>query len=315
VTYFMKALVTGGAGFIGSHLVEELFKCGFEVRVLDNLISGHLDNVHPSAIMHVEDIRSTKAKQVIIKEKPDIVFHLAAQADVGKSIKEPNYDASVNINGTINILEACHEANVKKIIFASTSAVYGDLETDLLSEDDFTVPISYYGVSKLTAESYIRLFYLLYRLPFTILRYGNVYGPRQLPKGEGGVIAVFLDRIKKREILTIHGDGEQTRDFIYVKDIVLANIAAIDRGHQETFNVSTSRTTSINQLTDYFKKIHGSPIDSVLVDGKKGDIKHSCLNNEKALQSLEWKPVFDIHGGLEKTYDYILSKGKGYKTD
>lgn len=311
----MKALVTGGAGFIGSHLVEELIKNGFKVHVLDNLISGHLDNVHPSAIMHVEDIRSTKAKQVIIKEKPDIVFHLAAQADVGKSINEPNYDASVNINGTINVLEACHEAHVKKIIFASTSAVYGDLETDLLSEADLTVPISYYGVSKLTAESYIRLFYHLYRLPFTILRYGNVYGPRQLPKGEGGVITVFLNRIKKSEMLTIHGDGEQTRDFIFVKDIVLANMAAIDYGHQETFNVSTSRTTSINQLIDNLKKIHGSPIDSALVDGKKGDIKHSCLNNEKAIQSLQWNPVFDISRGLEITYAYILGKGETYKRD
>lgn len=309
----MKALVTGGAGFIGSHLVEELIKSGFEVHVLDNLISGHLNNVHPSAIMHVEDIRSTKAKQVIIKEKPDIVFHLAAQADVGKSINEPNYDASVNINGTINILEACHEAHVKKIIFASTSAVYGDLETNLLSETDLTVPISYYGVSKLTAEAYIRLFYQLYRLPFTILRYGNVYGPRQLPKGEGGVIAVFLDRIKTKKILTIHGDGEQTRDFIYVKDIVLANIAAIDRGHQETFNVSTSRITSINQLIGYFKKIHHSPIDSEHVDGKKGDIKHSCLNNKKALQLLEWNPAYNISHGLEKTYDYIFGKGEASK--
>ena len=302
----MKALVTGGAGFIGSHLVEELIKSGFEVHVLDNLISGHLNNVHPSANIHLEDIRSSNAKQVIIKEKPDIVFHLAAQADVGKSINEPNYDESININGTINILEACHEAHVKKIIFSSTSAVYGDLETNLLSETDLTVPISYYGLSKLTAESYIRLFYQLNKLPFTILRYGNVYGPRQLPKGEGGVIAVFLNCINKKKTLTIHGDGAQTRDFIYVKDIVLANIAAIDRGHQETFNVGTSRTTSINQLIGYLKKIHHSPIDSEHVDGKKGDIKHSCLNNKKALQSLEWNPAYDISLGLKKTYDYKL---------
>jgi UDP-glucose 4-epimerase len=298
----MKAIVTGGAGFIGSHLVEELIKRGLEVHVLDNLITGRLENVHPSAIIHVEDIRDTNAKHIIIKEKPDIVFHLAAQADVGKSISEPNYDATVNINGTINILEACQEARVKKIIFASTSAVYGDLETDLLSEADMTVPISYYGLSKLSAESYIRLFCQLYKLPFTILRYGNVYGPRQLPKGEGGVVAVFLNRIKRNEMLLIHGDGEQTRDFIYVKDIVLANIAAINRGDQQTFNISTSRTTSINQLIDYLNKIHGSHIGYVFVDGRKGDIKHSCLNNQNALQSLKWHPAFDIIQGLEETY-------------
>ncbi|NWQ42680.1 NAD-dependent epimerase/dehydratase family protein [Bacillus sp. EB106-08-02-XG196] len=306
----MKAIVTGGAGFIGSHLVEELVKRGFEVHVLDNLIAGRLENVHPSAIIHVEDIRGTKAKQIINQEKPDIVFHLAAQADVGKSISEPNYDASVNINGTINILEACHEARVKRIIFASTSAVYGDLETDLLSETDLTVPISYYGLSKLTAESYIRLFSHLYKLPFTILRYGNVYGPRQLPKGEGGVIAVFLNRIKRNEMLLIHGDGEQTRDFIYVKDIVLANIAAIKSGDRQTFNISTSRTTSINQLIGFLNKIHGSPIGYVFVDGKKGDIKHSCLNNQSALQSLEWHPTFDILQGLEETYAYVWQRDK-----
>jgi UDP-glucose 4-epimerase len=306
----MKAIVTGGAGFIGSHLVEELVKRGFEVHVLDNLIAGRLENVHPSAIIHVEDIRGTKAKQIIIKEKPDIVFHLAAQADVGKSISEPNYDASVNINGTINIMEACHEARVKKIIFASTSAVYGNLETNLLSETDLTVPISYYGLSKLSAEFYIRLFSNLYKLPFTILRYGNVYGPRQLPKGEGGVIAVFLNRIKRNEMVFIHGDGEQTRDFIYVKDIVIANIAAIKRGDHQTFNISTSRTTSINQLIGFLNKIHGSPIRYVLVDGKKGDIKHSCLNNQNALQSLEWHPTFDILQGLEETYAYVWAEDK-----
>lgn len=300
----MKAIVTGGAGFIGSHLVEELIKKGFKVHILDNLTTGSMKNVHPAAVFHSVDIRDKRAKEVILEEKPDIVFHLAAQADVGKSISEPNYDASVNINGTINILEACHEADVKKIIFASTSAVYGDFKTDALSERDPTVPISYYGVSKLSAESYFRLFYQLYKLPFTILRYGNVYGPRQLSKGEGGVVAVFLDRIKKGELLTIHGDGGQTRDFIYVKDIVQANLAAMDRGHQETFNVSTGRTTSVSQLVSYFEKIHGSPIDTVQVDGKKGDIKHSCLNNQKAIHSLDWNPVFDIYHGLEETYNY-----------
>ncbi|OLS34072.1 NAD-dependent epimerase/dehydratase family protein [Bacillus sp. MRMR6] len=305
----MKVFVTGGAGFIGSHLVDELIKRGFKVHVLDNLITGRLENVHPSANIHVEDIRGTKAKQIIIKEKPDIVFHLAAQADVGKSISEPNYDAGVNINGTINILEACHEARVKKIIFASTSAVYGDLETDLLSETDLTVPISYYGVSKLSAESYIRLFSQLYKLPFTILRYGNVYGPRQLPKGEGGVIAVFLNRIMRNEMLLVHGDGEQTRDFIYVKDIVLANVAAIKRGNHQIYNISTSKTTSINQLIGFLRIIHGSSIGYVFVDGKNGDIKHSCLNNQNALQSLEWHPTFDILKGLEDTYAYVRADG------
>ncbi|MFJ5760203.1 NAD-dependent epimerase/dehydratase family protein [Neobacillus sp. NPDC093182] len=304
----MKAIVTGGAGFIGSHLVEELINRGFEVHVLDNLISGQLENIHPSAIFHQEDIRGTKAKEIIIKEKPNIVFHLAAQADVGKSINDPNYDASVNINGTINILEACHKAGVRKFIFASTSAVYGDLESNLLSETEVTIPISYYGLSKLSAESYIRIFNILFKIPFTILRYGNVYGPRQLPKGEGGVIAVFLNRIKRNQLLTVYGDGEQTRDFIYVKDIVLANIAAIERGDNKIFNISTSNTTSINQLISYLDKIHDSPINYVLVDPKKGDIKHSCLNNQYASRSLQWQPTYDILKGLKETYAYIFGR-------
>ncbi|MFB3161476.1 NAD-dependent epimerase/dehydratase family protein [Neobacillus sp. 179-J 1A1 HS] len=304
----MKAIVTGGAGFIGSHLVEELINRGFEVHVLDNLISGQSENIHPSAVFHKEDIRGANAKEIIIKEKPEIVFHLAAQADVGKSINDPNYDASVNINGTINILEASHKAGVKKFIFASTSAVYGDLETNLLSESELTIPISYYGLSKLSAEFYIRIFHNLYKIPYTILRYGNVYGPRQLPKGEGGVIAVFLNRIKRNALLTVYGDGEQTRDFIYVKDIVLANIAAIERGHNKIFNISTSSTTSINQLISYLDKIHDSPINYVLLDPKIGDIKNSCLNNQYACRSLQWQPTYDILKGLKETYGYIFGR-------
>lgn len=298
----MKAIVTGGAGFIGSHLVEELISIGTEVHVLDNMISGQREYVHPLAIIHTEDICSAEAKQIIIREKPDVVFHLAAQADVGRSIHEPQYDANVNINGTINILEACHEISVKKLIFSSTSGVYGNLQKDLISEEDLTGPISYYGLSKLTAESYIRLFHQLYGLPYTILRYGNVYGPRQTAKGEGGVVAVFLDRIKKGMPLSIHGDGEQTRDFIYVKDIVNANMAAVNQGHQEIIQVSTAQKTSVNHLLNILTQIHGSKVNIVHTSPRTGDIKHSCLDNKKARQILKWHPKSNIFQGLSETY-------------
>ncbi|OAS84628.1 NAD-dependent epimerase/dehydratase family protein [Metabacillus litoralis] len=310
----MKAVVTGGAGFIGSHLTDELIKIGVEVHVLDNMISGHLNYVHPLAVIHHVDICSAEAKQIILQEKPDVVFHLAAQADVERSIINPKYDADVNISGTINILEACHEASVKKIIFASTSGVYGNLEKELISEKDEAVPVSYYGLSKLTAESYIRLFYQLYGLSYTILRYGNVYGPRQTAKGEGGVIAVFLEKIKKGMPLSIHGDGEQTRDFIYVKDIVQANIAAMERGHQETIQVSTSKRTSVNHLLKYLMQIHVSTIDVVHTPARKGDIKHSCLDNSKACQMLNWKPQVDILQGLTETYTFSHNKNNVDKT-
>ncbi|MCY9017515.1 GDP-mannose 4,6-dehydratase [Priestia megaterium] len=301
----MKAIVTGGAGFIGSHLVEELIIKGFEVHIIDSMISGKQENIHPLATLHVEDICSKQTKQIILKEKPNIVFHLAAQADVSRSINDPQYDADVNIKGTINILEACRDASVDKIIFASTSAVYGELQKDLITEMDPTVPISYYGLSKLTAESYIRLFSRLYGLSYTILRYGNVYGPRQTPKGEGGVVAVFLDRLNKGTMLNIHGDGEQTRDFVYVKDIVQANIAAIDKGHQEVIHASTMQRTSVNRLLKELEKIHGSKINISYTEGRPGDIKHSCLDSKKAHKLLEWHSQVSIFNGLTETYTFL----------
>lgn len=303
----MKVMVTGGCGFIGSHLVEQLISQGMEVHVLDNMVSGFPQNVSASAIIHNQDIRNKKAKQIISQIKPNVIFHLAAQADVAKSIQNPTFDADVNIKGTINVLEACREANVKKIVFASTSAVYGNLQKERISENDKVKPSSYYGLSKLTAESYIRLFSELYGIPYTILRYGNVYGPRQTPKGEGGVVAVFLDCIKKNKALCIHGDGEQTRDFIYVKDIVQANISAINHSNQQTIQVSTANSISINKLANIMKEMHASPLEIIHTSSRKGDIKHSCLDNSKARQLLYWQPNFNIVNGLRETY--LFSQG------
>ncbi|MBU8769286.1 NAD-dependent epimerase/dehydratase family protein [Cytobacillus oceanisediminis] len=299
----MKMLVTGGAGFIGSHLTEELLALDHEVHVLDNLISGSIENLSKQVILHRYDICSFEAKQMIVNLKPDIVFHLAAQSDVGKSIIEPKYDADININGTINILEACREAKVKKVIFASTAAVYGNLKKETISENDATIPISYYGLSKFTAELYIQLFSQLYDLPYTILRYGNVYGPRQKAKGEGGVIAVFLDKIISGDQLYIYGDGEQTRDFIYVKDVAQANIAAIDKGHNEIIQISTSCKTTIKKIVNIFSKIHHSEINTIFKKPRKGDIKNSCLENKKAQKILEWQPKVNIYQGLLKAYN------------
>lgn len=300
----MKVVVTGGAGFIGSHLVEELILKGADVHVVDNLSSGHLHNIHRLAVFHNMDICSIHAKEMILREKPDVVFHLAAQADVGRSILDPKYDADVNINGTINILEASQQASVQKIIFASTAAVYGNIQKEIVTEEVLPVPISYYGLSKLTAESYIRLFGQLHGLSYTILRYANVYGPRQSAKGEGGVIAVFLDRITKGMPVNIHGNGEQTRDFIFVKDVVQANLAAVEGGHQEIIQVSTAQRTSVNHLLKMLTQIHGSNILSTKTEARAGDIKHSCLDNKKAQKLLQWQPQVKMFKGLKETYDY-----------
>lgn len=298
----MKAVVTGGAGFIGSHLVMELIDQGADVSVMDNLVSGQKGRVPPLARCYEVDIRSEEARRLIVRDKPDVVFHLAAQTDVQKSLLDPAYDADVNIRGTINLLHACREAGVGKFVFASTSAVYGDLQKDCLSEDDEVFPISYYGLSKWTAESYIRLFHQLYAIPYMILRFSNVYGPGQTPKGEGGVVAVFNDRIRAGNRISIHGDGEQTRDFIYVKDVVRAVITAAERSNQQTVHVSSSVKTTINELARALSQIHGSDLETIHSAARKGDIRHSCLDNQKARALLDWLPLTDLPTGLSETY-------------
>ncbi|UKS27641.1 GDP-mannose 4,6-dehydratase [Paenibacillus sp. HWE-109] len=298
----MKAVVTGGAGFIGSHLVDELLAQHYEVHVLDNLSSGKIDYMHPEATFHQVDICDEQVKSLIASIRPDVVFHLAAQADVQRSIANPGQDAYINLIGTIHLLEAARDAGVNKFIFASTSAVYGNLQKERLVETDAASPISYYGLSKFAAESYIRVFHHLYGLPYTILRFGNVYGPRQTAKGEGGVVAVFMDRILQDTTLTIHGDGEQTRDFVYVKDVVRAIQKSIPRGSQETLHISTGQSTSIKELAQILSEFHGSRLPIRHTSARQGDIKHSCLANEKAAECLEWQPLDDMRSGLLKTY-------------
>ncbi len=301
----MKIVVTGGAGFIGSHLVDELIQKGYEVYVLDNFTSG-TKMINPKAIYYEADISSEETKGIIELIKPYAIFHLAAQADVGKSVENPVYDADVNIIGTINLLEGARVAGVKRFIFASTSAVYGNLNKELIEETDATMPASYYGLSKLTAEFYIKLYKELYNQSYTILRYANVYGPRQLPKGEGGVVSVFINRIKEGTPIHIHGDGTQTRDFIYVKDVVAANVAALHSDKDEVLQVSTSKRTSVNEIVSLLEGMHGSSIPVRHTASRSGDIKHSCLLNRKATELIHWKPIYSLENGLKETYSYSM---------
>lgn len=301
-----RILVTGGAGFIGSHLVSSLVQLGAEVHVIDNLSTGRIDIVDPKAIFHVHNITQPNTIQFIEKIQPDLIYHLAAQADVQGSISSPTYDANTNIRGTLHILEYCREhCKTTKVIFASTSAVYGQLQRDYITELDPTNPISFYGLSKLSAERYIKMYHDFYHIPYTILRFANVYGPGQTAKGEGGVVAIFMDHLSKSLPLQIHGDGEQTRDFIYVGDVVQALIAAQEHGTTQTLHVSTAKKTSINTLATLANNIHQHYNDIVPVyhhPAREGDIRHSLLCNASIQKYLNWQVQYPIEKGLELTY-------------
>ncbi len=298
----MKALVTGGAGFIGAHLARELLDRQWEVHVIDDLSTGHASKVPLGVTLHQMDIRQPEVEEWIAAIRPDIVFHLAAQADVQRSIKEPDADAAINITGTARILKACVAAQARKLIFSSTSAVYGELSKDKITEGDSPQPISFYGMSKWAGEQYLEVFRRLHGLPYTVLRYGNVYGPGQTAKGEGGVIALFMEKLAKNEPLRIHGDGGQTRDFIYVKDVVAANLAAVDAGDGDTFQISTGNTTSVNRIAQLLKELHPAEVQVEHGPARPGDIRHSCLDNTKAQKHLQWRPSVSFPQGLAETY-------------
>ncbi len=306
----MVVVVTGGAGFIGSHLVDALVEAGHGVHVIDNLSTGARENLHPRALLHTLDIRSAQVRDMLQDVKPEVVFHQAAQVDVSRSLQDPAQDASVNITGTVNLLHACATSGVRKFIYASSCAVYGDAGNALIGENDPVAPISFYGVSKLTPEAYLRVFAALHGLRFTILRYANVYGPRQTARGEGGVVALFLDRLKRGQPIAIHGDGEQTRDFVYVGDVVRANLAALYRGDEEMVNVSTARGTSVNQLAARLRNLHGSPIAVVNTPPRPGDIRHSRLDNTRARTVLGFAPHYGMEGGLAATYAHVIGRGE-----
>jgi UDP-glucose 4-epimerase len=300
----MKVLVSGGAGFIGSHVVDLLIQSGHEPLVVDNLLSGKKEFVPPKVRFINVDVSSPQIEAVFAVEKPDVVIHLAAQVDVAYSIKNPAEDANQNILGTIRVLECCHKYNVKKFIFSSSCAVYGEKDDYSIKETFSIQPQSFYGISKYTSEMYIQTFSQLFQLPYTILRYANVYGPRQSSKGEGGVISIFFRKVLNGEEPYIFGDGEQTRDFVYVKDVASANVLSIDKGTNEIFNIGTNSKTSINELFQKIKSLTASNISPIPMPERNGDIRYSRLDNTKAVNLLDWMPAYDLQAGLNETFKY-----------
>ncbi|NPV73173.1 MAG: SDR family oxidoreductase [Pelotomaculum sp.] len=297
----MKILVTGGAGFIGSHIVDLLAGSGHVVSIADDLSTGRFENINPAVNFYRVSVASEEFGEVVARERPDAVVHQAAQVDVQHSLRDPLADAETNIQGSINLLEACRRFGVGKVVYASSAAVYGNPLSLPVDEEHPLVPRSPYGASKLAAEHYFRVYSEVYGVRYTVLRYANVYGPRQDAAGEGGVVAIFIDRLLKGEPPSIFGDGEQTRDFVFVRDVALANMAALHGGDGMVLNVGTGKATSVNDLFREIKKITGSPLEALYCPPRPGDITHSYLANGRIRRVLGWNPSCSLEDGLRET--------------
>lgn len=304
----MKVLVTGGAGFIGSHLVDELINQGHDVLVVDNLITGSKHNININAVFKNIDIRSEQLQEVFFNFRPDVVYHLAAQVSVNKSQMSPLYDEEVNIHGTLNVLEQCKKFKIKQFVYSSSAAVYGSPAYLPVDEKHQTKPESFYGITKLTPELYIKIYSNLYNFKYNILRYSNVYGPRQSYLGEGGVISIFLNNIIENKKIKVFGDGEQTRDFIFVKDVVEANLACLYSRTSGTYNISTKNEVSINEVLTVLKAKVDLPLVVEYKESRYGDIENSCLDNTLSAENLHWRPEYKLEEGLSETFNYYSEK-------
>ena len=302
----MKVLVTGGAGFIGSHVVDRLLQEGHDVVVVDNLVTGKRKNVPKAVQFYKLDIENPKLERIFRNERPSIVFHLAAQMNVRRSVEDPMFDAQVNVLGTLNVLEQASKHGARKVIFSSSGgAIYGEQLAFPAPESHLTQPLSPYGISKLCGEHYLSYYHRLSGIQVVSLRYANVYGPRQDPEGEAGVVAIFIQKMLRGEQAVVNGNGRQTRDFVFVEDVIESNLMAMGPAVEGVYNVGTGIETSVNDLFRIivdltkveFKEVHGP--------AKRGEQARSVIDSTKLHRDLGWEPKVDLREGLRRTVEYF----------
>lgn len=319
-----RALVTGGAGFIGSHVADLLLANGFEVTVIDNLVSGNRDQAPKAATFHEMDITDESASRLVKESGFDVICHLAAQIDVRKSVADPAFDSRVNIGGALNLLEAMRQSGKRstRFVFSSTGgAVYGDLVEPPTTEEAAKDPQSPYGTAKLSVEYYMGYYARVHGLETVALRYSNVYGPRQDPHGEAGVVAIFCNRLLDGTPLTIFGDGKQTRDYVYVGDVARANLLAATRPlppigalDARAFNIGTSVETDVVELARVLGGIAGANVDAKHAPERAGEQRRSAVDVRKAHRVLGWQPKVSLRDGLTETYRYFAARREGART-
>ncbi|MBI2553115.1 MAG: NAD-dependent epimerase/dehydratase family protein [Candidatus Rokubacteria bacterium] len=308
----MKVLVTGGAGFIASHVVDRLLAGGHRVAVVDDLSTGRREFADPRAPLHAVDIRSRELARVFEAERPEAVIHLAAQTEVRRSVADPEFDAAVNIGGTLNLLLCCRRHRVGRVVYASTGgAMYGDAATLPTPEDHPARPASPYGISKLVAEQYLACWGALYGLGGISLRYANVFGPRQNPLGEAGVVAIFSHRLLRGEPITINGDGEQTRDYVYVEDVADATLRALEHADAGgALNIGTGVETSVNALLRRLERVAGARAEARHGPARPGEQRRSVLDASAAKRILGWTPQVTLDEGLRRTLAYFKEENR-----
>jgi UDP-glucose 4-epimerase len=302
----VKVLVTGGAGFIGSHVTDVFLDAGHEVWALDDLSSGRRENLRPEVKLVVADIRSADAARLVETGRFEVMCHLAAQMDVRRSVADPRFDAEVNVGGFLNLLEAARKSGLRKVVFSSTGgAIYGEQDVYPAPESHPTRPVSPYGVSKASGELYLAYYRAQYGLQSVALRYANVYGPRQNPHGEAGVVAIFSERLLRGDPCTINGTGQQTRDFVFGPDVARANLLAATRDVQGAINIGTATETDVNRLYALLAKAAGSDRPATHAPAKPGEQMRSSVDPALAAKVLGWRPTVALEEGLQRTVGWF----------